>query len=249
MKHWFVSAVILVASFMLALSSGLAQNVASEIYVVDELVYADIPPAPLSTVLSRLAKAAGIELKLAGDIKTEVELYANGSSFSRVLDTILPDGCGFALELGPDQKIKRITVFSTEEATRRSKPVNERQRYLARQMGIRDDSTADIMRETLSDRSLDDVEAKLIAIEQLVEIKSEYAQRSLQAGMGDKDPKVRISTARALFRLQGDEAITLIGQIYYAEDSALIRREVAAVVVSSPHPLAQTIVKESGVKK
>jgi hypothetical protein len=245
MKHYFSRTSILVLVFALAASSGLAQEMTSEIYVVDEQVYADLPAAPLASLLMRLSEAAGIELSLSSDIDAEAELYANGVSLHKVVNHLLPIGYGFALEMNQERKVTRLIVFSSDETAAGSKPGNERQRYLARQLGKRDDSTADIMHATLADRDLADSQAKLIAIEQLVDIESKHARQSLEAGIGDPDPQVRLSTAKALYRLQGDEAITLIGQIYYAEDSASIRKQVAAVVSGSSHPLAQSIVKNS----
>ena len=56
--------------------------------------------------------------------------------------------------------------------------------------------------------------------------------------IGDNDPQVRLRKARALYRLQGDDAITLIGQIYCSQCSASIRKDIAALVAASLHPLA-----------
>jgi hypothetical protein len=239
---------VLIAVFALAAPTGFTQYQGSEINVVDGKVYADLPPVALSSLLGQLAEAAGIELSLSRDITLKTELHVNGASLSRVVDKLLPESYGYALELDQEQKVTRLIVFISDDSTGRPAPTNARQRYLARQIGRQGDDTADIMRETLADRSLDDSPAKLIAIEQLAEMDSEHARESLQAGMGDSDPQVRLATAKALYRLQGDAAITLIGQMYYAEDSASARKDVAGVVLHSPHPLAEGILRDSGLK-
>jgi len=220
-----------------------------DLHVMNERVHADLPATPLPDLLKQLADAAGIDLTLAGDFDGEEELYARGASLYRVVDHLLSDGHGYAFELDPDGRIIHLIVFTSGENTSVLKAGNERQRYLARQVGRRDDNTATIMYETLSDRSLNDSHAKLIAIEQLTDMDSQYAAESLQAGIGDPDPQVRLATAKALYRLRGDNALDLIGQIYYSRGSASIRKDVATLVAESSHPLARSIALDSGVKK
>lgn len=240
--------IALIAVFASAAPAGFTQEQSSGINVVDEKVYASVPPTALSSLLVQLAEAAGIELSLVRDIALETELHANGTSFSRVVDQLLPESYGYVFEHDQEQKITRLIVFASDNSTGRPSPANAHQRYLARQIGRQDNDTADIMRETLADRSLDDSAAKLIAIEQLSEMGTDHATQSLQAGMADSDPHIRLATAKALYRLQGEEAIPLIGQIYYAEDSASVRKAVAAVVLHSPHPLADAILRDIGLK-
>jgi len=249
LKYCGLSISVLVTTFLLLVSHGIAQNQNPGISVVEEQVYANLSVAPIADQLSQLAETAGIELSLSGSIEGTGELEANGKSLRLVVDQMLPDDCGYVFELDADQKVRRLLVFANDSSTNAGGVENERQRYLARQVGKRDDGTAAIMLETLADRNLDDKQAKLIAIEQLVDIESEQARESLLAGMGDHDPQVRLSTAKALYHLQGDAAITLIGQIYFAEDSTLNRKAVAAVVSGSSHPLAQGIVKDSAGAK
>lgn len=219
------------------------------LYVVDERVYADLPVTPLPELLQQLAEAAGISLMLTGNIGGQRSLYAKGASLYRVLDHLLSEGHGYAFELDADNIIRKLTVFSGGEGTSGRKLVNERQRYLARQVGKRDDDTATVMHGTLSNRALDDSPAKLIAIDQLADMSSEHAIDSLQAGIGDPDPQVRLATAKALYRLRGDEALNLVGQIYYSPGSASIRKEVASLVAGSSHPLAQGIALDSRLRK
>ena len=252
-------AAILLAALILGASSPTAgeanvvpatmENSAGNLYVVDERVYADLPVTPLTYLLQQLAEAADISLILTGNIEGEESLYAKGANLYRVLDHLLSEGHGYAFELDADSNIRKLTVFSGGEYTSGLKAVNERQRYLARQVGKRDDDTATVMHGTLSNRALDDSHAKLIAIGQLADIQSEHAIDSLQAGIGDPDPQVRLATAKALYRLRGDAALTLVGQIYYSPGSASIRKEVAALVAGSSHPLAQGIALDSRLKK
>lgn len=219
------------------------------LYVLDERVYADLPETPLPDLLRQLADAAGISLVLTGNIEGAGNLYATGASLYRVVDHLLLEGYGYAFELGQDSSIRQLTVFSGGEHTSELKAVNERQRFLARQVGKRDDDTATVMHETLSSRSLEDSQAKLIAIGQLADMENEHAIDSLEAGIGDPDPLVRLATAKALYRLRGDNALTLVGQIYYSPGSASIRNEVAALVAGSSHPLAQRIALDSRLKE
>lgn len=216
-----------------------------DVYVADERVYADTQVTPLEDLLQQLAEAAGISLTLTGEIDGEDTLYARGDTLYRVLDRLLPDGHGYAVELDEFRKIRQLIILSGREGTSELKAVNNRQRYLARQLGKRDDTTVSVMHETLFDRALNDSNAKLIAIGLLADIGSEHAIESLEAGIGDPDPQVRLATARALYRLRGEEALQLVGQIYYSPGSASIRKDVAALVAESSHPLAQGIVLES----
>jgi hypothetical protein len=239
-----ITGVLVVVTALLAGPAN-GRDSGMDIYVLDERVYANLPVAPVADQLRQLAEAAGIELVLNSDIQGETELSARGQPLARVVDRLLPDGSGYALQADTADKLVRLIVLSSGSSVSSVAPRNERQRYLARQIGKRDDGTADLMHETLSDRGLGDTQAKLIAIDQLIEINSQYATESLIAGMGDKNPEVRLATARALYSLQGDEAITLIGQIYYAGETDTFRRKVAAVVSGSSHPLAQSMMKKS----
>ena len=226
-----------------------AQNGAENIRFDGHQVYADLPSAPLVDQLLLLTEAAGLELSISGDLAVEADLYANGVNLYQVVDHLLPEGVGFVLEMDRAEEFRRLIVFSHIGDASNAKTLNERQRYLSRQVGLRDGHTAEIMRETLSDRSLQDSRAKLIAIEQLSDMNSEDAWESLQSGMGDPNPEVRLATARALYRLQGDDAIVLIGQIYYAEVTGVSRQNVASIVMNSPHPLARSMLRESGLKQ
>lgn len=220
-----------------------------DVYVTDERVFADTPVTPLEDLLQQLADAAGISLTLTGEIDGEDTLYARGDTLYRVLDRLLLDGHGYAVETDEFHRIRRLIIFSGSEGSSKLRPVNNRQRYLARQLGKRDDTTVSVMHETLFDRTLNDSHAKLIAIGLLADVGSERAIESLKAGIGDPDPQVRLATAKALYRLLGEEALPLVGQIYYSPGSASIRKDVAALVAESSHPLAQGIVLESRSKE
>jgi hypothetical protein len=234
-------------AFVITAFSAQAEIVPHTLRVSDERVYANLPMTSLDELLQQICDAGGIDLKVTGNFDAEIELYANGIPLRRLLDRIIPQGAGFALESDAQGRTKRLLVFSDEVSSTRSVATNERQQYLARQIGKRDDGTADLMHATLSDRKLADTPSKLTAIEHLADINSDRAMENLLAGMGDADPQVRLATAEALYRIQGEEAITLIGQIYYDEGSTAIRREVAALVVKSTHPLAKELVRDSGL--
>jgi hypothetical protein len=246
MRYLVVTNIIIAIAFVLLAFSAVAETAPHSLRIDDEKVYADLPMIRLDKLLHQISDAAGIELEITGGFDTEVELYADGTPLGRIVNSIIPEGAGYALESDAQGNTTRLLVFSRDKTGTWSRPANERQQDLARQPVKRDDDTANFMHATLSNRELADTQSKLTAIYYLADIDSDRAIANLQAGIGDPDTRVRLATAKALYRIQGDEAIALIGQIYYDAESTSIRKDLAAIVIDSTHPLARKLVSDSG---
>lgn len=215
--------------------------------------FAEESTIPLVEQLQTLAEQETFRLRIVGQIKGEGGNVPENADAETAIKRLIPKAYSFVLGFGPDDSVTSLTVYGTDPSefspdkgpdhSLDSSPISELTKSVERQAGLTGDEVARDLANTLSDRSAAEIQAKLAAIELLVDMPLEGAWQALEKGLGARQAKVRLAALKAIERTGGDDAVFLMAQAFHVEADPDVLRYLSERFETMDHPLAIALVQ------
>ncbi len=227
--------------------------------------------ASVSDLLHAIGNAAGFKVRIFGHLDAtkntwsyrDVPLAKLVRDLSRGYSTVMlyrAATAGDAAErlsefwiYAPDaitqDQLADITIVSDMQDSRHAKPAGTKPQQdrkiqqIARLEGIAEHTVIDTLSQTLALEA--DPVVRRRAVAALADIGGTEVLAALEAGLGDRDPKVRSDVAQALGGITQARAIWALGQILFTDQDPAVRLVAVRALARHASPAARTFVENA----